>query len=158
MPVKCVPKKCKLYREMKSLKANPMILRAVVGPLTPFTMIYGIYILFNGHLSPGGGFSGGTILGTGLVLSSIAYGSEKVNQFFTPRVLMAVCCAALAFYSILKVWKFMVGATGGSMGIPLGTPGAILSGGTILPLNISIGLVVAVTIYNFYSLFAEGEV
>ena len=151
-------KKCKLHRDAKALKGYPLILRAIVGPLAPFIMVYGTYILFNGHLSPGGGFSGGTILGTGLVLCSLAYGPEKVNKFFTSRVLMVTCCAALAFYSLIKVWSFMVGATGGTTGIPLGTPGNILSGGLILPLNISIGLVVAVTIYNFYALFSEGEV
>jgi len=121
-------------------------------------MIYGAYILFNGHLSPGGGFSGGTILGTGLVLCCLAYGPEKVSKFFTTKVLAVICCASLAFYAIIKVYSFMVGATGGTTGIPLGTPGDILSGGLILPLNISIGLVVAVTIYNFYALFSEGEV
>ena len=142
---------------MKSLRGRPLILRAVVGPLTPFIMIFGFHILFNGHLSPGGGFSGGTILGTGLVLCSLAYGPEKVSKFFTTRLLTVICCAALAFYALIKVYSFMVGATGGTTGIPLGTPGAILSGGLILPLNISIGLVVAVTIYNFYALFSEGE-
>ena len=151
-------KKCKLYREMKALSGHPFILRAVVGPLTPFIMIYGIYILFNGHLTPGGGFSGGTILGTGLVLCSLAYGPEKVSKFFTSKVISATCCSALAFYAIIKVYSFMIGATGGTTGIPLGTPGNILSGGLILPLNISIGLVVACTIYYFYALFSEGEV
>ena len=153
-----MPKKCKLYREKRSSNNKPLMLRSVVGPLTPFIMIYGIYILFNGHLSPGGGFSGGTILGTGLVLCSLAYGPEKVNTFFSGKVLTIICCSALAFYALIKVYSFMVGATGGTTGIPLGNPGDILSGGLILPLNISIGLVVAVTIYNFYALFSEGEV
>jgi multicomponent Na+:H+ antiporter subunit B len=52
----------------------------------------------------------------------------------------------------------MVGAAGGSTGIPLGTPGDILSAGLILPLSIAVGIVVACTIYCFYSLFSEGEV
>ncbi|MCL2617543.1 MAG: MnhB domain-containing protein [Defluviitaleaceae bacterium] len=152
-----MPKKCKLYREKKSDTNRSMLLQAIVGPITPFIMIYGIYILFNGHLSPGGGFSGGTILGTGLVLCSLAYGSEKVSKVFSERVLTVTFCASLAFYAGIKVWSFMVGATGGTTGIPLGTPGTILSGGLILPLNISIGLAVAVTIYNFYALFSESE-
>ena len=39
---------------------------------------------------------------------------------------------------------------------PLGTPGAILSSGLILPLNICVGLVVACTMYAFYTLFRKG--
>jgi multicomponent Na+:H+ antiporter subunit B len=41
-------------------------------------------------------------------------------------------------------------------GIPLGTPGAILSSGLILPLNICVGLVVACTMYTFYAMFRKG--
>ena len=153
-----MPKKCKVYRDGKALKDQPFVLQAVVGPLTPFIMIYGIYVLFNGHLTPGGGFSGGTILGTGLVLCSLAYGPAKVNSFFTFKTFAVLCSVSLGFYAIVKGYSFMVGATGNSTGIPLGTPGNILSGGLILPLSISVGIVVACTIYIFYALFSEGEV
>ena len=151
-------RKCKVYRSFKQSKNQPLILKFAVALLAPFIMIYGIYILFNGHLSPGGGFSGGTILGTGLVLCALAYGSGKVNRFFTFRTFVWLCSGALAFYAIVKGYAFIVGATGGTTGVPLGTPGNILSGGLILPLNISVGIVVACTIYSFFALFSEGEV
>ena len=148
----------KLHRDIHPATYRPLILQSVVGRLTPFVMIYGIYILFNGHISPGGGFSGGTILGAGLVLCSVAFGSEKVRRFFSYNICMRFACSALAFYTLIKAYAFIVGAAGGSTGIPLGTPGDIFSGGKILPLNISIGIVVACTIYCFYALFFEGEV
>jgi len=151
-------KKCKIYRDLTALKEQPFVLRMVIGPLIPFIMLYGIYVLFNGHLSPGGGFSGGTILGAGLVLYSIAYGREKVSKFFTFKTFATLCSASLGFYVIAKGYSFMVGAAGGSTGIPLGTPGNILSGGLIFPLSVSVGIVVACTIYCFYALFSEGEV
>lgn len=40
--------------------------------------------------------------------------------------------------------------------IPLGTPGAILSGGLILLLDICVGFVVAGTMYTFYVMFRKG--
>ena len=148
----------KIYGELKALKKQPLLLRAIVGTLTPFIMIYGIYILFNGHLSPGGSFSGGTILGVGLVLCSLAYGKEQVAKFFPFKMSLLLSSIALAFYAIIKGYAFVVGASGNSTGIPLGTPGNIFSGGLILPLSISVGIVVACTIYTFYALFSEGEV
>ena len=151
-------KHCKVYRDIHAVTGRPLILQLVAGWLTPFVMIYGIYILFNGHLSPGGGFSGGTILGAGLVLCSLAFGPEKVRTFFSFKICMRLACSALAFYALIKAYAFIIGAAGGSTGIPLGTPGNIFSGGKILPLNISIGIVVACTIYCFYALFSEGEV
>ena len=47
-------------------------------------------------------------------------------------------------------------ANGLPSGIPLGTPGAILSSGLIMPLNIAVGMVVACTMYVFYALFRKG--
>ena len=151
-------KKCKVYRDLIALKEQPFVLRMVVGPLIPFIMLYGIYVLFNGHLSPGGGFSGGTILGAGLVLLSITYGRKKVSRFFTFKTFGVLCSLSLGFYLLAKGYTFMMTATGHSTGIPLGTPGNLLSGGLIFPLSISVGIVVACTIYCFYSLFSDGEV
>ena len=49
-----------------------------------------------------------------------------------------------------------MGANHIESGIPLGTPGAILSSGFILPLNICVGLIVMCTMYAFYTLFRKG--
>ena len=151
-------KKCTLLRDVKLLCVRPLPFVLVAGRLIPFVMIYGIYVIFNGHLSPGGGFSGGTILGAGLVLCSLAHGRKKVREFFTFKTFKVLFAAALAFYTLLKAYAFIMGAIGGTAGIPLGTPGNIFSAGMILPLSISIGIVVACTIYCFFSLFLEGEV
>ncbi|MDE6918934.1 MAG: hypothetical protein K2P89_03405, partial [Lachnospiraceae bacterium] len=47
---------------------NDVILQKVAFFLVPMIIIYGIYVILNGHLSPGGGFSGGAIIGSGLIL------------------------------------------------------------------------------------------
>jgi multicomponent Na+:H+ antiporter subunit B len=39
--------------------------------------IYGLYIIFHGHKSPGGGFAGGMVLGVGLVLYSLVFGLSE---------------------------------------------------------------------------------
>ena len=151
-------KKCAPVRNVRQLCARSMLLELVATRLIPFIMIYGIYVIFNGHISPGGGFSGGTILGAGLVLCSLAHGQEKVRKFFTFKTFKVLCAGALAFYTLIKAYAFIMGATGGTTGVPLGTPGNIFSAGLILPLSISIGIVVACVIYCFYALFLEGEV
>ena len=47
---------------------NDAILQLVATFLVPIIIIFGIYIILNGHLGPGGGFSGGAVIGAGLVL------------------------------------------------------------------------------------------
>ncbi len=135
---------------------NDIILQKCARVLVPLIMIFGVYIVLNGHLSPGGGFSGGAVLGSGLILYLNAYGYEKMGKLFTEKVFKRTTLCALTFYCLAKSYSFFTGANHLESGIPLGTPGAILSSGLILPLNICVGLVVACTMYAFYTLFRKG--
>ncbi len=145
-------------KKVKTPQAKPdPILKAAATLLTPFILIFGIYIVLNGHLSPGGGFSGGAIIGAGLILAANAFGFEQTGRFFTRKTYSVVSLFALLFYSAAKSYSFYTGANHIESIIPKGTPGAILSSGLILPLNICVGMVVACTMYGFYSLFKKGE-
>lgn len=135
---------------------NDVILQKCACILVPVILVFGIYIVLNGHLSPGGGFSGGAVLGSGLILYLNAFGFERTQQIFTEKVYRRVTLCALTFYCLAKSYSFFTGANHLKSGIPLGTPGAILSSGLILPLNICVGLVVACTMYAFYTLFRKG--
>lgn len=135
---------------------NDIILQKCACVLVPLILVFGIYIVLNGHLSPGGGFSGGAVLGSGLILYLNAFGFEKTERFFTEKIYRRVTLCALSFYCMAKSYSFFTGANHLESGIPLGTPGAIVSSGLILPLNICVGLVVACTMYAFYTLFRKG--
>ena len=135
---------------------NDTILQLVATFLVPIIIIFGIYIILNGHLGPGGGFSGGAVIGAGLVLYLNAFGFEKTERFFTEKTYKWVCFFSLSFYCLAKSYSFYTGANQLHSVIPKGTPGAILSSGLILPLNIAVGLVVACTIYAFYAMFRKG--
>ena len=135
---------------------NDKILQGITLLLVPVIIIYGIYVILNGHLSPGGGFSGGAIIGAGLILYLNAFGFKKTEKFFTYKTFSAVSFGSLIFYACAKSYSFFTGANHLNSHIPLGTPGDILSAGLILPLNIAVGLVVACTMYSFYALFRKG--
>lgn len=143
---------------MRRIIGDDEILKIIVEILFPFLMMFGIYVVINGHISPGGGFSGGTILGAGLILYSTAFGFERIKAFFNFKIFSRLISFSLIFYAIAKGYSFITGAAHIDSGIPLGTPGRILSAGLILPLNIAIGIVVACTIYGLYSLFTQGDI
>ena len=136
---------------------NDRILQGSAKVLTPIVLLLGIYVILNGHLSPGGGFSGGAIVGAGLILYLNAFGFDKASRFFTYKTFTTVSLFSLSFYALAKAYSFYCGANGIDSGIPLGTPGAILSSGLILPLNICVGMVVACTMYVFFCLFRRGS-
>ena len=146
----------KAIKDERFEPVSDTILQASAKILFPSIMIFGIYILLNGHLSPGGGFSGGAIMGAGLILHVNAFGYKKTQKFFNEKTYKCVTVAALSFYCIAKSYSFFTGANHIPSGIPLGTPGNLISSGLILPLNICVGLVVACTMYTFYTLFKKG--
>ena len=134
------------------------ILKTIGIFLVPCIFIYGIYVLLNGQNSPGGGFSGGAIMGAAMIIFTSAFGFDRVDRFFTLKLQTYVTFVALSFYSFAKGYVFFTGANGLENHIPKGTPGAILSGGLILPLDVAVGLVVACTMFGFYSLFRRGNI
>lgn len=136
---------------------NDLILQKAAKILVPIVIMAGIYIILNGHLSPGGGFSGGALIGAGLILYLNAYGFAKTERFFTSKTYKVISCSALTFYCIAKSYSFFTGANHLESFITAGTPGAIISSGLILPLNICVGLVVSCTMYSFYALFRKGN-
>ena len=135
---------------------NDIILQTVAKLLVPPIMIFGIYVILCGHLGPGGGFSGGAVIGAGLILYLNAFGFAKTERFFTAKTYKWMSFGALACYALAKSYSFYTGANDIHSIIPLGTPGAILSSGLILLLNICVGIVVAGTMYTFYVMFRKG--
>lgn len=135
---------------------NDSILQQITKVLFPVIVLYGIYVILNGHLSAGGGFSGGAIIGAALILYNNAFGFKKTREFFTYKTFKWISFVALLSYSLLKTYSFYTGANHIHSIIPLGTPGAILSSGLILPLNIAVGCVVACTMYTFFVMFRKG--
>lgn len=132
------------------------ILQMVARLLVPVVLLFGIYVVLNGHISPGGGFSGGAIIGSGLILYLTAFGFERTGKFMTEKLVKVLTVSALTFYCFAKSYSFYTGANGLHSIITTGTPGAILSAGLIVYLNICVGIVVACTMYSFYVLFRKG--
>lgn len=57
-----------------------LILRTATRLLVSLILVFSIYLLFRGHNSPGGGFSGALVAGTGFALYIIAEGADSVRR------------------------------------------------------------------------------
>jgi len=51
------------------------IVKTIANIAFPLTLIYGLYIIAHGHLTPGGGFQGGAVVASGCAMILVAYGS-----------------------------------------------------------------------------------
>ena len=132
-------------RRTRTFRGPDQLTNLLGRPLLPVILLFGVYVILNGHLSPGGGFSGGAVLGGGM--------EELLPSRRTTR-LTALCLLA---YAVMKGYSFFTGGNHVGPDVPKGNPGDLFSGGLILPLNICVGIIVACTMYTFYTLFLEGE-
>ena len=62
------------------MKINDVILRTVVKGVVFIVLTLGVYLFFAGHNAPGGGFIGGLVLGSGMVLLYITFDIETVHK------------------------------------------------------------------------------
>ena len=116
------------------------IVTMVSRKLVPFILLFGLYLISYGHLSPGGGFQGGVVLASGIILLFLSHGFTLVQRNFSER--------RLNLTELLMVFLFfLLGLAGLSLGkyflgniLPLGEAGEIPSAGFILLLNMIIGL------------------
>jgi multicomponent Na+:H+ antiporter subunit B len=145
------------WEDSAEYEAKDRLLRSCTRILLPAIATFGIYVIFNGHLSPGGGFAGGSILGGGLILYAQEFSNRGVKEFFTEHLYHIIKVTALAVYGLLLLYYAFTGANGLDSHIWLGIPGTILSSGIIMPINFMVGFEVACTIYAFYALFHKGE-
>lgn len=135
---------------------SDLILRKAAKLLVPLAFIFGLYVILNGTSSPGGGFSGGALIGAGLILNSVAFGFQRTERFFGDEMYHLVKTACLTVYALLMAYFIYMGANGFDDHVWLGVPGNIISGGLILPINVAVGFEVACTMYCFYALFRKG--
>lgn len=144
---------------MKSMK-DDKILKVIANMVVPFIILFGIFVMLNGHISPGGGFSGGTIFGAGLIFYHLAFSEDNLDfkKLINFKTMTYVNVFALVGISAVNIYSFIVGSMGWRNILPLGTPGAILSATVVLLLDIFVGIKVAATMYELYAIFKEGEV
>ncbi|MCT4660695.1 MAG: hypothetical protein N4A40_02455 [Tissierellales bacterium] len=55
------------------------VLKAISRVLFPYILIFGLYIIINGDLSPGGGFQGGVVLATSYFLLYFIKGEQILD-------------------------------------------------------------------------------
>ena len=111
----------------------------LVGP----TVLFGIYIVAHGQLTPGGGFQGGVILATAPLLVYLA-GDFKIFKQISSHFLIEVAEACgIGGYAVVGLVGLISGRAFLENILPLGQAGEINSGGTVLLLNLLIGLAVS---------------
>lgn len=131
--------------DKRTLRKTSEILKTAAKLLVPIITMLGIYIFINGHLTPGGGFQGGAVIASAVILMLLAFPNMEFSHSFFEYL-----------ESTSGVVFVALGALGALMGagfldntiLPLGTFGKLFSAGAIPVIYSFIGLKVGAELSN----------
>ena len=132
---------------------NSRVVRYVAGVFYPFCLILGLYVIWHGHLTPGGGFQGGSIMATGVALMLVASRytrKEKEQQYTISKWLETtglLLFFAVALFGMVAggdfFYNYLANRGGGLFGADCaqGVNGGVMNtGGTVPLMNIAVGI------------------
>ena len=145
------------------------IVRTISDQLILFILIFGLYIIMHGHVTPGGGFQGGAVVASGVVMLIVAFGSTQLKKSLREGPLSVVeSSGALIFIGMafagmgtIFFYNFLVGTPVFGGIPPTGSnPGHVWTGGVIPLMNFGVGLKVIAglsAVVLAMALFSSGE-
>lgn len=106
--------------------------------LFPIITLYGIYVMSYGHLSPGGGFQGGVIIASGVLLLLISHKSFEVPHtlIVALETLAGVAYVLIGLIGLFTMDLFL----GNFLPNDMSNMGMLLSGGIIPVIYIIVGI------------------
>jgi multicomponent Na+:H+ antiporter subunit B len=124
---------------------------ALVGPV----LVLGAYVIAHGHLTPGGGFSGGVVVAGALLLAYAAGQGVRLRRVHSIVLLEGVEALGAAGFLALALAGLIAAGSLLKNFLALGTPGMLLSAGTIPVGNVAVGLEVAGAVALVFAEFLE---
>ena len=92
------------------LPHDSIIVQTLGRILIPVIQIYSLYIIFHAQYSPGGGFVGGVLFGTSLILTILIFGAEHTRGFIQ-RVVRRSDGLGLLVFALIGILCILGGQT-----------------------------------------------
>ncbi|NOX32970.1 MAG: Na(+)/H(+) antiporter subunit B [Deltaproteobacteria bacterium] len=145
----------------KDFVPSDLIIKTVCRILIPFIQIYALYVVAHGDFSPGGGFQGGVIFGSSLILLAISYDLKTLVERIKEKVLGIFAAVGVLIYVGIATICMPMGGNFLNYGMlaPLlpGDPRHVRALG-MLGVEIGVGLaVMAVMAIIYINIVSEGR-
>ncbi len=134
--------------EMIYMKNSPILICAC-RILYPFMLLFGFYVIINGHKSPGGGFQGGAILATAILITFFI-DPEKITKFN-----FLVKLEKISFIGLLMVSSISLLTKGDLFSNFIVSDSINLKSIFLVLLNLFIGIKVALGLVGIFSTFID---
>jgi multicomponent Na+:H+ antiporter subunit B len=132
-----------------------LIVRTTTRLVTGFILIFGLYIVMYGHITPGGGFAGGVILALGLILTLLAFGKRFVDDsaLISQDGFKAADVIGASLFLVIALLGYFFTTAGNERAffanwVPHGSPFSLWSGGMLMFCNFAIGVKVGACLFG----------
>ena len=97
-------------RRTYEVEAEPdLIVTNTVRLVVPVIQLFAFYVLAHGHVSPGGGFQGGVVMGASFILIALAWDLDYALVRMTLPRCMAIAAAGIIIYAGIGFLSMFLG-------------------------------------------------
>jgi multicomponent Na+:H+ antiporter subunit B len=139
--------------ESRSPYVESPIIMTTVRIITPFVFTFGLFVMFHGAGSSGGGFQGGVIVGTVVFMLAVAFGTESTRVWAGPKLLIGLITVGVLAFLLIGLGSVALGGGFLEYGV-YGIKDASKYG--IEAVELAIGLVVSGTVTGLFFVIVSG--
>lgn len=124
----------------KGITEKNIVIKCGADMLLPFAIVFGIYIILFGTVSPGGGFQGGVMVASAAVLLYLGYGYNVAKNAINTETLRVSEALGATLYVLFALCGLFLGANFcRNVFFDNGAVGDLISAGTITFMGYSVG-------------------
>lgn len=86
-----------------------LVVKTITGILVPFIQLFGFYIIVHGPVSPGGGFQGGVVVGSSMILIALAFGIKEPEKMVNHKTRIVMDCVGSLLYGGIGILGLVAG-------------------------------------------------
>lgn len=85
------------------------IIMATVRVITPFVFTFGLFVMFHGADSSGGGFQGGVIVSTVVIMLGMAFGIQTTRSWVGPKLPVVLVGVGVLVFLLIGTGSVLLG-------------------------------------------------
>ena len=124
--------------------------------LSPFILLFGLYVQFHGEYGPGGGFQAGALIAAAFILYALIEGEERTLKVLPQRALTALMVSGALLYGGVGVAGMLLGANFLDYSVLAADPVSGQQLGIIL-IEAGVGMTVTGVLLSIFHAFAARE-
>lgn len=87
------------------------VIMTTVRIVAPFVLTYGLFVMFHGAKSSGGGFQGGAIVAAMVLMLAFAFGIEPTRQWFKNTAIVVLATGGVFAFLLIGIVPLVLGGS-----------------------------------------------